>query len=142
MNPPALTPTPIDGLIIVAAGYTPTTHVHLPNSTFSRYFWTPSLGPTAYLAWSTIVAWLPDDDTPITVNYDELAYGLGTAPGRLTKALARLATFRLSHVDPTSPSTLHVKRRAPQLSPRQLERLAFRCPTLAACHDEHIHTAV
>ena len=106
------------------------------------FMWLNQVGPTSYLAWSHLTAWLPDDDTAvITINYAELAYGLGTAPGRLHRALARLVGFHLAYTDPADTNTLHVKRRAPQLNPKQLVRLAERCPTLAACHDELLHTA-
>ena len=133
---------PVNGLITVTAGYTPTANIHEPDSTYCRYMWLNQVGPTSYLAWSHLTAWLPDDDTAaVAINYVELAYGLGTAPGRLHRALARLVGFHLAYTDPADTNTLHVKRRAPQLNPKQLVRLAERCPTLAACHDELLHTA-
>ena len=72
----------------------------------------------------------------ITVNYDELAHSVGTAPGRLAKSLQRLAGFHLAHILPDQPGTLYLKRRAATLNDNQLARLALRCPTAAACHDE------
>ena len=130
---------PVDGLITIAAGYTPTANIHDPDSTYSRYFIPNTTGPTAFLAWSQLVAWLPADDTaPYVINHAEFAYALGTAPARLTKALGRLVAFHHAYTVPTEPNTLYVKRRAPTLNPKQLARLAERCPTLAACHDEQL----
>ena len=83
----------------------------------------------------------PDDGAAITVKYDELAHSVGTAPGRLAKTLQRLAGFHLAHTLPDEPSTLYLKRRAPTLNDNQLARLALRCPTAAACHDDLRHVA-
>lgn len=128
--------------ITVAAGYTPAVNIHEPDSTYCRHYWLAELGPSSYLAWTYLLGWLPDSDTAaITIDYPELAYSLGTAPGRLTKALQRLAAFHLAHTLPGEPTTLYLKRRAPTFNERQLARLAERCPTLAACHDEQRRTA-
>lgn len=128
---------PVDGLITIAGAYTPTANIHDPGSTYSRYFVPNTIGPTAFLAWSQLAAWLPADDlATYAINHAEFAYALGTAPGRLTKTLGRLLAFHLAYTIPTEPDTLYVKRRAPTLNPKQLARLAKRCPTLAACHDK------
>ncbi len=142
MKPATFHLAPIDGIITVAVGHTPPSHVHRPDETYCAYFWLSQLGPTSYLAWKHLAAWTTDDETAtVAINYDELARSLGTSPGRLTKALQRLAGFHLAYTLPTQPDTLYVKRRAPTLSPGQLTRLAERCPTLAACHDEQQHAA-
>ena len=130
---------PVDGLITIAAAYTPTLNIHDPDSTYSRYYWPSTTGPTGFLAWSQLVAWLPaDDTTTIRIDHAEFAHALGTAPARLTKAFGRLVAFHLAYTIPTEADTLYVKRRAPTLNPKQLARLAERCPTLAACHDEQL----
>ncbi len=130
---------PVDGLITIAAAYTPTANIHDPDSTYSRYYVPNTIGPTAFLAWSQLAAWLRADDlATYAINHAEFAYALGTAPGRLTKALGRLVAFHLAYTIPTEPNTLYVKRRSATLSAKQLARLAERCPTLAACHDEQL----
>ena len=50
---------PVDGLITIAAAYTPTANIHDPDSTYSRYYWPSTTGPTGFLAWSQLAAWLP-----------------------------------------------------------------------------------
>ena len=142
MHTQPLSATPDDdGNITVTAAYTPASHIHPPESDFARYYTPPTLGPTAYLAWTQLVAWLPAGDGNIIVRYDEFAHGLGTSPARLTKALTRLAGFHLAHTLPEEPHVLHVKRRTAPLDQRQLARLSERCPTLAANHDQLHQTA-
>jgi hypothetical protein len=129
---------PVDGLITVAAGFTPASNVHEPESMYFRFYWLPDIGPSAYLTFLFLNMWLPAAEGPsISVNYEEFAHTLGTSPGRLTKALARLAGFHLAYTLPLEPSTLYLKRRAPALSASQLTWLTKRCPTLTACHEEH-----
>ena len=53
---------PTDGLITVTAAYTPSTHTHDPESMYFRYYWLPETGPSAYLAFLLLNAWLPGDD--------------------------------------------------------------------------------
>ena len=143
MKPPApFRLSPVDGFITITAGYTPSVNIHDPDSIYCRYYWLPEIGPSAYLLFVLANAWMPDgDDASITVNYDELAHSVGTAPGRLAKSLQRLAGFHLAHTLPDQPSTLYLKRRAPTLNDNQLARLAQRCPTAAACHDDLRHVA-
>ena len=133
---------PVDGLITIVAAYTSTANIHDPDSTYSRNYWLPELGPSAYLLFVLANAWMPPDvDASITVKYDEFAHSVGTAPGRLAKSLQRLAGFHLAHTLPATPATLYLKRRAPTLSDNQLARLALRCRTVAACHDDLRHVA-
>lgn len=129
----------IDGHITIAAAFTPSDHIHDPESTYVRYYWPSVIGPSGYLAWTQLAAWLPaTDETTITINHTEFAHALGTSPARLTKALFRIVGFRLAYTLPNEPNTLYIKRRAPTLSPTQLARLAERCPTLADCHAEQL----
>jgi hypothetical protein len=135
----ALCPEPVNGLLTVGAAFTPTSNIHDPESTYSRYYWPSTTGPTGYLAWIQLVAWLPNnDDTTIAINHAEFAHALGTSPARLTNALGRLIAFHLAYTIPAQPATLFIKRRAPTLNPKQLAHLAQRCPTLAASHDEQL----
>ncbi len=128
------------GIIIVNHGFTPPTSSHEPESVYARYYWLPTLGPTAYLAWTHLNAWLPlTDDASITLSYCELAASLGTAPARLTLALQRLCSFHFAYMVPTEPSTIYLRRRAATLTPSQVERLAERCPNLAVEHDHQLH---
>ncbi len=133
---------PVDGLITVTAGFTPASNMHEPESMYCRFYWLADIGPSAYLAFLFLNMWLSsDDDSTISVDYEEFAHTLGTSPGRLTRAISRLTGFHLAYTIPTEPSTLYLKRRAPTLTAGQLARLAKRCPTLAACHEEHRHAA-
>ena len=135
--------TPFEGLITIAAGFTPTANIHDPESSYAAYYFLPEVGPSAFLAWTHLVAWLPPtDETPINIDYDELAWSLGTSPGRLTRALQRLASFHFAYTLPTEPHTLYLRRRAATLSTVQLARLAKKCPTLAAAHEELLATAI
>ena len=84
---------------------------------------------------------IPADDATITLHYDEFAHSLGTRPPRLTRSLQRLNAFHLAHTLPEQPTTLYIRRRVPTLNTRQLARLAEHCPTLAAHHDQLLHTA-
>ena len=65
--------TPVDGLITVTAGYTPTTHIHDIDSIYRRHYWVPEIGPLSYLTLLFLASWLPDDDMAITIDYDEFA---------------------------------------------------------------------
>ncbi len=106
------------GLIHLAAAYTPTNHIHTPDSTYVRWYWLTDLGPTTYLAWTSLTLWLPTTDhATVPLAYTELAHSLGTAPGRLTRALSRLAAYHLAHTLHDQPHTLYIKRAAPNLSP-------------------------
>ena len=133
--------TPVDGLITVTARYTPTTHIHDIDSIYSRHYWVPEIGPLSYLTLLFLSSWVPADDLTITIDYDEFARSLGTTATRLTRTVQRLVGFHLAYIPVTEPSTLQIRRRLPTLNDRQLARLAQRCPTLAACHDEQLHTA-
>jgi hypothetical protein len=135
--------SPFEGLITVTAGFTPTANIHEAESSYAAYYILPEIGPSAFLAWTHLVAWLPPtDETPINIDYDELAWSLGTSPGRLTRALQRLASFHFAYTLPAEPHTLYLRRRAATLSTTQLARLAKKCPTLAAAHEELLATAI
>ena len=142
MNPtgPALIPA-ADRRITVTAGHTPTTHIHDPESAYFRYYWLPELGSLSILSFMFLNGWLANDDATITVDYDEFARSLGTTPARLAHTVQRLVGFHLAYIPAGEPATLYLRRRVPTLNTRQLARLAERCPTLAAAHDELLHTA-
>jgi hypothetical protein len=133
---------PVDGLITITAGHTPTANIHHPESSYCRYYWVPIIGPGAWITWANLVAWLPDTGGPtIDINCNQLAASIGTRPARLTRTLSRIADFHLAYTIPTEPATLHLKRAAPTLSRRMLEQLATTCPALAAAHDHILHNA-
>jgi hypothetical protein len=50
---------PVDGLITISAGQTPTANIHHPESNYCRYYWVPIIGPGAWITWANLVAWLP-----------------------------------------------------------------------------------
>jgi hypothetical protein len=129
------------GLITVTAAFTPSENIHDPESAYVRYYMTPILGPLSVLSFIHLNSWLTADDATITLHCDEFAHSLGTRPPRLTRSLQRLNAFRLAHTLPDQPATLHVRRRVQTLNPRQLARLAEHCPTLAAHHDQLLHSA-
>jgi hypothetical protein len=73
---------PVDGLITVTAGFTPTTNVHEPESMYCRFYWLADIGPSAHLAFLFLNMWLPaEEGALISVNYGEFAHTLGTSPG-------------------------------------------------------------
>lgn len=135
------TTTPIQprhGLITLTAGYTPTTHVHHPDSLYVRTFWTPLLGIGPTATWDRLTEHLPlNDHATNELPYDELAHSLGLSPARFTKTLRRLINFHLINHHPDTPHTLGVLRRAPSLHDTQIARLTERCPTIAATHPRH-----
>ena len=138
MNPPTI--TTVDGLITITAGFTPSSHVHEPDSVYCRYFVVPIIGAGPIVTWARLAEYLPESDLEaLELDYDELARSLGNSPGRFMKTLQRLVAFHLIDHHPDAPTVLAVRRRAPNLSPANLSRLAERCPTLAACHDQHRH---
>jgi hypothetical protein len=126
-------------LLTITAGYTPSTSIHLPESNYCRYYWVPFIGPSAWITWGNLVAWLPDTPGPsVDINYDQLAASVGIRPKRLGDTLKRIEKFRLATF---GPSELLLQRAAPTLSNRMLRTLAETCPTLAAAH-EYQATAV
>ena len=70
MNPAVPVLVPVDGLITVTAGHTPSTLIHDPESPYSRYFWVPQIGPLSYLTIVALTAWLPADDASIRLDFD------------------------------------------------------------------------
>ena len=141
MNTPFSLEPDDDGLITVTAAYTPSDCIHDPESAYVRYYSTPILGPLSVLTFIHLNSWITADDPTITLHYDEFAHSLGTRPPRLTRSLQRLNAFHLAHTLPEQPTTLCIRRRVPTLNARQLARLAEHCPTLAAHHDQLLHTA-
>ena len=141
MNTPTiLTPNP-SGLITVTAGYTPSTNIHEPDSTYAQFYTLPVVGPLSFLAWQRLNMWLPADDTAaIAIGHEELAWSLGAAPGRLSRSISRLIKFHLAYLVPAEPDTLYIKRRAPSLNPALLAGLAIKCPTLVSAHAEQLET--
>ena len=133
---------PVDGLINIAGGHTPHTHIHDPESSYCRYYIVPIVGCSVYILWANLVAWVPaNDNTNIQVHWTQLAASIGASPARLRRITQRMATFHLAYTLPAEPSTLHLRRRAATLSPKLLEQLATNAPALAAAHDHLLHTA-
>ena len=142
MNAPTiLTPDPTTGLVTVTAGYTPSNHVHTPDSTYAQFYTTPTIGPLCYLAWSRLNMWIDTDDTTVIVAFEELAWSLGASPARLQRAITRLAKFHYASIDPAAPDTLRIQRRAATLNPAQLAALAAKCPSLVEAHTEQVRSA-
>ena len=74
MKPAPFRIEPAGGLITITAGHTPTINIHHPESNYSRYYWVPVIGSSAWLIWANLVAWLPDTDGPtVDINYAQLA---------------------------------------------------------------------
>ena len=141
MNAVNLTPNPATGLIRIAAAYTPTTSIHLPESNYASFYVLPVLGPLSFLCWTRINQYIPVDESSIEIDPCELAWSLGASPGRLNRAITRIVKFHLATIAPTEPDTLRVQRRAPTLSPALLAAVSAKCPTLGAAHDEQLHYA-
>jgi hypothetical protein len=114
MNTATVLTTIATGLITVGVGYTPSTNIHKPDSTYAQFYVLPVVGPLSFLAWQRLNIWLPADDAAtIEIGHEELAWSLGAAPARLTRSISRLIKFHLAYVVPAEPE-LSTSNGAPQ----------------------------
>jgi hypothetical protein len=99
-------------------------HGELPDGTYSRLAWLPTIGPSSWLIWTTIAGQLRRDPK-VTWQCAALAgaHGLGQGTGRtsaLARTLDRLARYRL--LVPGEPTWL-MRASAPPVSDGNLRRL-------------------
>jgi hypothetical protein len=105
----------------------------VPHDPYSEVVWTPSLGPSAVLAWRRLAGRLIHHPDGFTLDVAELAHalGLGTGIGHnapICRTLRRLTVFGLARF---LDDTYAVRRRIPPASSSQLRRLS---PDLLRIH--------
>jgi hypothetical protein len=104
-----------------------------PEGAYSRSAWLPTVGPTAWLLWGSVVAEL-DHAAEIALDADELARSLGVNAGRhgrtIPRTLNRLCQFRL--FDHHSDGVYRVRMNAPPVSRASLRRLPLEVQHLQA----------
>lgn len=101
--------------------------------------WTPTLGPSAVLAWRRMAGTLIHRPDGYTLDVADLARALGLGTGTaqhapVCRTLRRLAVFDLARF--VDPDTYAVRRRIPPASTSQLRRLG---PELERVHKALLH---
>ena len=96
--------------------------------------WTPTLGPSAILAWRRMAGTLIHRPDGYTLDVADFAHALGLGAGTahhapVCRTLRRLAVFGLARFD--DADTYAVRRRIPPASTSQLRRLS---PELQRIH--------
>ena len=108
-----------------------------PHDPYSELVWTPTLGPSAVLAWRRMAGTLIHRPDGYTLDIADLAQALGLGAGTaqhspICRTLRRLAVFGLARFE--DESTYAVRRHIPPASYSQLRRLG---PEL-----QRLHTAL
>ena len=106
----------------------------LPHDPYSELVWTPTLGPSALLAWRRMAGTLIHRPDGYTLDVADFAHALGLGTGTaqhspVCRTLRRLAVFGLARF--VDESTYAVRRHIPPASASQLRRLG---PELARVH--------
>lgn len=97
-------------------------------------WWAPALGPAAVLIVHRLAR-----IAPTLITLPDLAHSFGLETIRAHNALERLQHFRLIRIDlATAPTTVHVRRSLPALSPDRVDQLPdyLRAGYLAAHREE------
>ena len=130
------TDTPIPAQLTVVAWPDPVVDAlgFLPHDPYSELVWTPTLGPSAILAWRRIAGKLIDRPNGYALDVADFAHALGLGAGTahhapVCRTLRRLAVFGLARFD--AADTYAVRRRIPPASTSQLRRLS---PELRRIH--------
>jgi len=108
--------------------------LHGPDDAYVDELWLPVLGPASWVTWRHL-ARLARQFRPATVTLADLAaaVGLGTRQGKqapINRALRRLEIFKLAQC---GPGVIAVRAKLPDITERQLARLA---PTIQALHHQ------
>ena len=115
----------------------------LPHDPYSELVATPTLGPSAVLAWRRLAGTLIHRPDGFTLEVGELAHALGHGTGTahrspICRTLRRLVAFDLARF--IDESTYAVRRRTAPAASSQLRRpspeLRWRHNELLARHDE------
>lgn len=109
-----------------AYGWQPTNGYHDPTApdAYAERAWLQLVGPTAFLAARRLCLAVRDGHA-VTWPLDQFAKSLGVGTPALRNAVHRLERARLVHID---GSSLAVHTTWPDLTPRQLARLADPLP--------------
>jgi len=128
--------TPIPAQLAVQAWTDPVVDAlgFMPHHPYSELVATPTLGPSAVLAWRRLAGRLIHQPDGFTLDVGELARALGLGAGTghnapVCRTLRRLSVFGLARF--VDDSTYVVRRRIPPASSSQLRRLS---PELQRVH--------
>ncbi|MDQ6782725.1 MAG: hypothetical protein M3063_04645, partial [Actinomycetota bacterium] len=99
----------------------------VPHDPYSELVWTPSLGPSAVLAWRRMAGTLIHRPDGFTLEVAELAHALGLGHGTahnapVCRTLRRLSAFALARFG--EDDTYAVRRHIPPINARQVCRLS------------------
>jgi hypothetical protein len=130
------TDTPIPAQLSVVAWPDPVVDAlgFLPYDPYSELVWTPTLGPSAILAWRRMAGTLIHRPDGYTLDVADFAHALGLGAGTahhapVCRTLRRLAVFGLARFH--TADIYAVRRRIPPASTSQLRRLG---PELQRIH--------
>lgn len=121
------TNTPIPAQLTVVAWPDPVIDVlgFLPHDPYSELVWTPTLGPSAVLAWRRMAGMLIHRPDGYTLDVSDFGQTLGLGGtgqhSTVSRTLRRLAQFGLASFQ--DQDTYAVRRRIPPASGSQLRRL-------------------
>lgn len=110
---------------------------HDPRSAYVEHFWLSTLGPSATWIIRRLADHLDAEPDGFTLHLNDLAQSLGLSNAKgaespFGRALQRCSMFNLIR---TTRNGYDVKRRIPDLTPRQLDRMPAR---LRRNHDEWV----
>ena len=135
------TDTPIPAQLTVVAWPDPVVDAlgFLPHDPYSELLWTPTLGPSAILAWRRMAGTLIHRPEGYTLDIADFAQALGLGTGTaqhapVCRTLRRLAVFDLARF--VDADTYGVRRRIPPASMSQLRRFS---PELQRLHQALLH---
>ena len=133
--PPAPTGAPLHLLRVVPlAAHSGRPGLHGPEDAYVDELWLPVLGPASWVTWRHLARLVRQPGTSTVTLVDlAAATGLGTRQGNqapINRALRRLESFKLAQC---GPGVIAVRAKLPDITERQLARLA---PTIQALHHQ------
>jgi hypothetical protein len=114
--------------------------LHGPDDAYVDELWLPVLGPASWVTWRHLARLVGQPGTSTVTLVDlAAATGLGNRQGRqapINRALRRLESFKLAQC---GPGVIAIRAKLPDITERQLARLA---PTIQALHHQRRRAAV
>jgi hypothetical protein len=114
--------------------------LHGPDDAYVDQLWLPVLGPASWVTWRHLARLVRQPGTStVTLVGLAAATGLGNRQGKqapINRALRRLESFKLAQC---SAGVIAVRAKLPDLTERQLARLA---PSIQAFHHQRRRAAV
>lgn len=105
------------------------------DSAYVETYWTPNIGPTAFLLYRRLGAWAEAAGAELCIGLDELGYSVGVTPRSCRDALLRLDQFKFIDCAAGGDAFINVRLMVPPLSWNLAARLREKCPTLGVQHD-------